>query len=146
MSLLKTNFFYEAGGYDPIHIVTGVEDRDLGRRIALIGNVAYTPSVVAQVRVGEVGSSTNWKVIAEGDRWGRDKALQIPNALNRMRTSANTSYWRGRGSRAYFASTVWNLKRGNLLVSVERLFAGFSLTGSNIFSADYWRGLRTKIK
>jgi len=29
--------------------VTGVEDRDLGRRIALIGNVAYTPNALKVV-------------------------------------------------------------------------------------------------
>ena len=126
-SLLKTHSFYMAGAYHPIHILTGVEDRDMGRRVALIGDVAYTPTVVAQVRIGEVGSSTNWNVIAEGDRWGREKALQAPNSFNRMRSSANIGYWRGRGSRAYFASTVWNLKRGSLFVAVERFFAGFGI-------------------
>jgi glycosyltransferase involved in cell wall biosynthesis len=145
-SLVKTTSFYLAGAYDTTRVVIGVEDRDIGRRVALIGEVAYTPNFVAQVRIGEVGSSTNWRVIAEGDRWGRDKVLQSPNALIRMFTSANASYWRGRGSRAYFASMVWNLKRGRPYVAVIRLFAGLMLTGSNIFSADYWHGLRTKIK
>lgn len=145
-SLLKAHSFYMAGAYDPAPIVTGVEDRDIGRRVALLGDIAYTPKVVAQVRIGEVGSSTNWKTIAEGDRWGREKVLQLPNALNRMRSSATKSYWRGRGSRAYFASMVWNLKRGGLFVAGERFFNGLLLTGSNAFSPDYWRGLRTKIK
>jgi glycosyltransferase involved in cell wall biosynthesis len=145
-SLLKTNSFYMAGAYDPASIVTGVEDRDLGRRIALIGDIAYIPNFVAQVRIGEVGSSTNWKVIAEGDRWGREKAMHAPNAFNRMRTSANIGYWRGRGSRAYFASMVWNLKRGSLFVAISRFFSGLALTGLNVFSKGYWRGLRTKIQ
>jgi len=144
-SLLKAHSFYMAGAYDAAPIVTGVEDRDMGRRISLIGDIAYTSTVVAQIRIGEVGSSTNWSVIAEGDRWGREKALQAPNALKRMRSSANISYWRGRGSRAYFASMVWNMKRGSLFVAVERFFAGLALTGLNIFSSGYWRGLRTKI-
>lgn len=145
-SLLKTNPFYMAGAYDPIHILTGVEDRDVGRRVALIGDLAYTRTVVAQVRIGQAGSSTNWNIIAEGDRWGREKALQAPNALKRMRASAKTRYWRGRGSRAYFASMVWNIKRGSLFVAIERLFGGLALTGLNIFVPDYWRGLRTKIQ
>jgi glycosyltransferase involved in cell wall biosynthesis len=145
-SLLKAHSFYMAGAYDPAPIVTGVEDRDMGRRIALIGDIAYTPSVVAQIRIGEVGSSTNWNVIAEGDRWGREKALQSSDALKRMQTSANTSYWCGRGSRAYFASMVWNLQRGSLFVAVSRFFGGLVLTGLNIFSRGYWHGLRTKIQ
>ena len=45
--------------------ITGVEDRDLGRRVALADAVAYTPAVVASIRIGEVGSSTNWATIAE---------------------------------------------------------------------------------
>ena len=76
-SLLKAHSFYMAGAYDPIPILTGVEDRDMGRRVALIGDVASTSTVVAQVRIGEVGSSTNWKMIAEGDRWGRETPYKV---------------------------------------------------------------------
>jgi glycosyltransferase involved in cell wall biosynthesis len=145
-SLLKTHSFYMAGAYDPAPIVTGVEDRDIGRRVALLGDVAYTPAVIAQVRIGEVGSSTNWRMIAEGDRWGREKALQALNSFGRMRASATSNYLRGRGSRAYFASMVWNLKRRSLFIAVSRLFGGLALTGLNVFSTGYWRGLRTKIR
>jgi len=143
-SLLKAEPFFRAGAYDPIPMLTGVEDRDVGRRLALFGSLAYTPSVVAQVRIGEEGSSTNWDAIAEGDRWGREKALQTYGALARIRSSAISSYWRGRASRAYFASSVWNLKHRNLLVAISRLLSGISLTGSYIFSTGYWIGLRTK--
>ena len=141
-SLLKAKSFFAAGAYDPAPILTGVEDRDVGRRLALLGNIAYTPTVVAQVRIGEVGSSTNWKMIAEGDRWGREKILYAPKAYRRVRASTTSSYWRGRVSRTYFASTVWNTKGGRLLTALSRLFAGLRMTGLQFFSADYWRGLR----
>lgn len=35
-SLLKTTSFFMAGGYDPMPTLTGVEDRDVGRRLALM--------------------------------------------------------------------------------------------------------------
>jgi glycosyltransferase involved in cell wall biosynthesis len=145
-SLLKTSSFFVAGGYDPTPTLTGVEDRDVGRRLALMGTLAYAPVVVAQVRIGEVGSSTNWKVISEGDRWGREKALQAPNSLKRLRESATSSYWRGRVSRAFFASMIWNLKQRKIFLALSRLIDGLTMTSLNIFSPDYWRGLGTKIQ
>jgi hypothetical protein len=145
-SLLKTKAFFTVGGYDPTPILTGVEDRDLGRRIAMIGTIDFISALVAQVRIGQLGSSTNWAVIAEGDRQGREKSLQTPSSFGRLRVSASTPYWRGRVSRAYFASMIWNLKHKSLLVATSRFFAGLAMSGVNIFLPDYWRGLRTKIK
>lgn len=145
-SMLKTQDFFRVGGYDPAPSLTGVEDRDLGRRIAYLGTIAHTPAMVAQVRIGLFGSSTNWATIAEGDRWGREKALQASKALKRLKASVRNSYWRGRVSRAYFASMVWNLKQGNPLVSTSRLLSGLAMTGLYIFSKGYWHGLRTKIQ
>ena len=145
-SLLKTKQFFMAGAYDPAPTLTGVEDRDLGRRIALVSTIAYTSAVVARIRIGEIGSSTNWATIAEGDRRGREKALQAHNAFNRLRESANSSYWRGRVARAYFASMVWNMKRRNPLIATGRLMAGLAITGLHLFSPDYWHGLNTRIR
>lgn len=145
-SLLKASSFFTAGAYDPIPALTGVEDRDVGRRVALIGTLAYVPDVVAQVRIGEVGSTTNWKMISEGDRWGREKALQAPNSFKRLHESATSSYWRGRVSRAFFASMIWNLKQRNVFVAVSRLMGGMFMAGLSAFSIEYWRGLRTKIQ
>jgi glycosyltransferase involved in cell wall biosynthesis len=145
-SLLKTSSFFAAGAYDPTPVLTGVEDRDVGRRVALMGTLVHVPVVVAQVRIGEVGSTTNWKMISEGDRWGREKALQAPNSFKRLHESATSSYWRGRVSRAFFASMIWNLKQRNVFVAVCRLLSGMFMAGLSAFSIEYWRGLRTKIQ
>lgn len=145
-SLLQSQHFHAVGGYDPNPTLTGVEDRDLGRRMALTGAIAYTPAVVAQIRIGEQGSTTNWSILAEGDRLGREKALSAPNALSSLFASAQSSYWHGRVSRAYFASMVWNLQHKQLLVATSRACSGVAFTGRHTFSADFWRGLGTKIK
>src|SRR5215212_9461100 len=68
-SLVKTEAFFRVGAFDPDPRLIGVEDRDVGRRLALSGNIAHTPAMVAEVRMGEVGSTTNWKTIAQSDQW-----------------------------------------------------------------------------
>jgi glycosyltransferase involved in cell wall biosynthesis len=146
VSLLQARQFYAVGGFDPHPTITGVEDRDLGRRMALTGAVAYTPAIVAKIRIGEQGSTTNWATLAESDRRGREKVLSAQNAFARLRTSANSSYWRGRVSRAYFASMVWNLRRKNLFAAASRATAALAFAGAHTLSADFWHGLRTKIK
>lgn len=145
-SLINANYFHTAGAFDPNPVITGVEDRDLGRRIALKGDVAYTPAVVAKIRIGQAGSTTNWAKIATGDRWGREKALSVQIAFARLQASANSSYWQGRVSRAYFASMIWNLKRKNISIAINRALAGLAFTDRQMFSTHFWHGLRTKIK
>ena len=145
-SLLKAKSFFIAGAYDPVPILNGVEDRDIGRRIAFYGDVAYTHTLVAQVRIGEVGSSTNWKVIAEGDRWGREKALRMQESFKRLRTSATSSFMRGRVVRAYIASMCFNLRQSNFFMAISRGLTGLAMAGLNVFRINFWRGIKTKIK
>ena len=143
-SLLHKEYFFAAGTFDPL--IAGVEDRDLGRRIALRGSVAYMPVVVAKIRIGEQGSTTQWKFLAEDDRWGREKALGLHGAFARLRSSTASAYWRGRVSRAYVASAVWNSKRWQMLTAANRVTAGLALAGWHTLSPDFWNGLRTKVR
>ena len=144
VSLIEAEAFFRAGAFDPT--ITGVEDRDLGRRLALIGDIAFTDDLVAQIRTGEQGSTTDWNRIAEDDRWGREKALSHLNAFECLRASTNSSYLHGRVSRAYFASAVWNMKNKNLYTAISRLFTGCYFTGVHTFRKEFWRGLRYRFK
>lgn len=143
-SLIETDLFYKVGAFDPM--IIGVEDRDLGRRLALQGEIASTNLITSEIRIGSLGSTTNWEILAEDDRWGREKALSIPNAFTRLHASANDNYWRGRVTRAYGASVLWNIKHKNWLIALSRLLAGISFSGISITSNDYWQGVNTKIK
>jgi len=118
-SLVRADRVRAVGGFDPE--LVGVEDRDLGRRLALDGEVAGMSASVARIRVGRLGSTTDWSRIAELDRQGREKALREPGALERARDSARSSYLRGRVCRAYLASAGWNARRGGLLVAARRV-------------------------
>jgi glycosyltransferase involved in cell wall biosynthesis len=140
-SLLDARTFHSAGAFDPSPRIIGVEDRDLGRRMAFYGSVAFLPELVAQIRIGEQGSTTNWDTIAESDRWGREKALSMEESLARLRDSAYSGFWRGRVSRACFASSIWNLKRKNLLIAVSRAAAGLFFANWRTLTPDFWRGM-----
>jgi glycosyltransferase involved in cell wall biosynthesis len=145
-SLLMTDRFHAIGGFDTDPKIIGVEDREVGRRMALFGSIAYVPTIVAQIRIGELSSMTNWRIISEGDRIGREKALTMENAFARLRASASSAYLHGRVSRAYFASMVWNLNHKNAFTAASRATAGLAFAGRHILSPDFWRGLKTKIK
>jgi len=144
-SLLHAARFFEIGGFDPTPALIGVEDRDLGRRMALCGSITMVRAVVARVRIGQESSTTDWSVVAERDRQGREKALSAPRAFARLRDSARSSYWRGRVSRAYFASAVWNLQRANMLTAFGRATKGVALANRFALTAPYWRGIATRI-
>jgi glycosyltransferase involved in cell wall biosynthesis len=143
-SLLLSTYFDAAGRFDPL--LKGTEDRDLGRRIALRGAVACTAAVIAKIRIGERGSTTVWNLLAETDRWGREKALSCHGALARIRSSPLSAYWHGRVSRAYFASSVWNLKRKQILTAASRASAGLALASWHTLWPDFWNGLRIKVR
>ncbi len=148
-SLLDSKYFFKAGCFDPK--ITGVEDRDLGRRLVMLGNIRHTHTSVAQIRIGIVGSTTNWSIIAEGDRSSRENALNLKGSFGRLWDSAKTcswhgqvkrSYWHGRVCRSYFASLAWNLKQGNLLLALSRGLAGLAFMNWRMLAPDFWRGMR----
>ena len=145
VSMLDNREFFLAGGFDTAAALLGVEDRDVGRRMALRGNVAGTRDYVAQIRIGQFGSTTNWGILAEGDRVGREKALGAPQAAARLRESACSSYWRGRVARAYAASTAWNLNRRAWATAASRGSMGLAVTGRSALTRGFWEGLRTRI-
>lgn len=142
-SLLRAKQFFAVGAFDPQ--ITGVEDRDLGRRMARSGTVVGTTAVVAKIRVGAQGSTTNWSTLAEQDRWGREKVLREQDAFARLWKSANSSYLHGRVSRAYFASMVWNLQHKDIFAAASRVTLAIAFAGWHVVSTAFWRGLRTKI-
>ena len=107
-SLLKATSFFDVGDSTPDFLPVKIEN--LGRRLAMFYNINFIPDCVSQIRIGEAGSSTNWSLLSENDRLGREKALSAPHTYARMRSSATSEYWRGRASRAYVASMIWNLK------------------------------------
>ncbi len=144
-SLLRAKEFYRAGEFDVYF--TAAQDRDLGRRISLLGEVAKTPALITQIRVGQIKSSTNWARLPEFDREGREKVLNQPGVFARLWDLSNRSgYLHGRVSRAYLASAVWNLKHKNIFTSFSRLVSLGIFGIPFVFSPEFWEGLRSHVQ
>lgn len=141
-SLIKASAFFAIGGFNPL--LTGPEDIDLERRMALRYNFAVTNSVVACVRMKPEDSTTKYEQHPMASRRARENILNEPGVFARMRASADSAYWQGRIVRAYLTSAVWNLRhqRGTTALSRTVLGAiGMALAVRHLVAKDFWRAL-----
>jgi glycosyltransferase involved in cell wall biosynthesis len=141
-SMIQARAFFEIGGFNPF--IRGTEDEDLCRRAALHGEFANTPQVLACLFRGKTWStSTNYRRAPVDTKLSRDLILAKHHVLRRFRTSADSSYWRGRILRVYLSTVAWNLNRRNYSTALSRavhglIYLGFSIM--HIFTRDYWAG------
>jgi glycosyltransferase involved in cell wall biosynthesis len=141
-SLIKAELFFELGGFNPL--LTGPEDIDLLRRVTQRSDIDNTPALVANVVMGEAGSTTDYVTHHIGSRWARDKLLDAKGAFSRLRDGAGTSFWHGRLLRIYLTSTVWNLQHKRIFTALSRLLYGLAsilLAGSRLLTIDFWRAV-----
>lgn len=142
-SVIQSRVFFQVGGFNPL--ICGTEDEDLCRRIASIGDFANTPDVVACLFRGQMwNTSTNYRRAPEDTKYSRDLILSTPGIFQRLRFSANSSYWSGRVLRVYLSTLVWNLRRKRFFTFLSRLLYSFvfaALSIRYIFSREYWAGL-----
>lgn len=146
-SMIQAEAFFATGGFEPL--ISGPEDIDLLRRVALHGDLASMDAVVSCLGMGEEGSSTDTARHAERSRWAREKILHQAGVFGRMRGSANPPEWRGRWVRIYVTSALWNLKKGNWLIAISRLIHGlmaFSLALSAWFDGEFWQAMATSYR
>jgi glycosyltransferase involved in cell wall biosynthesis len=147
-SLIRADRFFEAGGFDPF--ICGTEDLDLCRRLALTGEFANTPAVVACLFRGPTWqSSTDYGRAARDTRRSRDGVFDQPRTLSRLIGSANeaadSAYWFGRLSRAYSSTVRLNLENRRFLVAASRALAAgatAAAAGHRALSSRYWEGVR----
>lgn len=141
-SFINSRVFFEVGGFNPL--ISGPEDIDLLRRIALHSAIAGTSEPVAFIEMGQEGSSTDYGRHAEASRFARELILDQKEAFTRMHLSAKSSYWRGRLVRVYLTSTAWNIQRNRLMTAASRAtlgIAGFISTGRRGLSKEFLRAL-----
>ncbi len=141
-SLIRSDIFFKVGGFDPLLI--GPEDIDLLRRITLNSHIVETSVLVAYIVRGKKGSTTNYDTHSLGSRQAREKILESPEAFTRLRNTAETDFWRGRFSRIYLTSTIWNLQNKRLSTALSRALSSMRtmlFAQSSLFSASYWAAL-----
>jgi glycosyltransferase involved in cell wall biosynthesis len=142
-SLIDRKAFLRVGGFDPELPWRADLDRHIQCQLALLSDFDSTNQPVAAVRLsgGEVGTA-DWSWIVDDHRIFREKELNLPGALPRMRDSVQGDiFLRGRACRAYLISAILNLKDGNFNVASDRFLALLRLSGLYPLSSNYWRGL-----
>jgi glycosyltransferase involved in cell wall biosynthesis len=138
-SIIERNIFFKIGGFNPL--LTGPEDIDLLRRVLLVGEVAETQNLIANVIMGGEGSSTDYVQHPHESRLAREDILDAPNTFQRMRTSASGSIWFGRMLRVYLTSAVWNLMHRRFSHALSRIFhaiLNLIMAGISLLSKDFW--------
>lgn len=138
-SLIESKTFFESGGFNP-HI-SGPEDIDLLRRIALKSDISEIPTIVTYLVRSKQGTTTDYGSHPEKSRWAREQILDESGVFSRMLASANSDYWRGRMLRIYFTSTIWNLQHKRLAIAASRFASGLAvivLSHFRIFSVKFW--------
>jgi glycosyltransferase involved in cell wall biosynthesis len=141
-SLINTEHFFKAGGFDPR--LTVCQDKDICRRILLRGELASTRAPVVYIMRDRERSTTAYDRANAFSVWSRDNVLNERGSFARMWASAKGSYWRGRLIRAYLTCIYWNLFHGKILNAVGRAMgalAGLLLSCADIISVDFWRAL-----
>jgi glycosyltransferase involved in cell wall biosynthesis len=149
-SIIDSAAFFAVGGFASLSsLLGGFEDIDLSRKIALYYDMASRSEVVACIRAGDEGSTTNYVDVIQQNRQSRERALSAPESFARMTASARASsshpgYWFGRVFYYYLASMMWNARRMHPSTTGSRgayAVAAFAVAGRHIMSADFWRGL-----
>jgi glycosyltransferase involved in cell wall biosynthesis len=141
-SLIETNTFFKVGGFNPL--ISGPEDIDLLRRVALIGDLAEIQVVVSNVSMGDLGSTTDYGSSPQTSRWAREDIIDSPQVFTRMNASAYNPFWKGRVLRVYLTSVIWNIQQKRFFTAASRGVFGllcFLLAGYSLLSFDYWQAV-----
>lgn len=145
-SLIRSHAFFQIGGFNPL--ISGTEDEDLCRRIALHGDFVHTPDVIACLFRGQTwNTSTNYQRAPLDTKYSRDLILSTSGSFPRFRSSVNSSYWSGRVLHVYLSTLGWNLRKKRFFTASSRLFysaAFFVLSLKHLFSRQYWAGVRAE--
>ena len=142
-SLIRADAFFEIGGFNPL--ICGTEDEDLCRRTAYYGEFANTPDLVACLFRGQTwDTSTNYRRAPVDTKISRDLILSKSDSLQRLKTSADSSYIWGRILRVYLSTVSFNWSKRRFFTAVNRLLYSLIVllfSFRYIWSREYWRGL-----
>ena len=148
-SIVDANAFFKAGGFAMLESLKGgFEDIHLTRQIAHKYEFQNVPKLVACVRSGDTGSTTNYVDMFIQNRQSREKILGSPGSYHRLISSARNNptrngYWQGKVVYYSLISAFRNLRARRLFTTGSRvLFAliGFLTAGRYLFQAEFWHG------
>ncbi len=143
-SLIRTESFFLAGGFDPNYQV--VEDLDLLRRITVVGDIANTKDVVAIIRRGSERNKTDTPDALPYIRLSRGKIMSGPGVFRRLYQSAGDSaFLHGLILRIFLTVLAENIRNKRWLQSFSKsVWIAVAIFRSLRFltSRYYWHAVR----
>jgi hypothetical protein len=130
-------------------LMGGFEDIHLARQVAYQKDFLNIPRLVACIRSGDSGSTTNYVDMFIQNRQSRELNLNMPGSYQRLISSAHhnrarNGYWHGKVVYYFLVSAAQNIRAKRFFVAASRIFhavAGFLRAGKYFLQADFWRGL-----
>jgi len=147
ISLIKTEAFFAVDGFPPTRFNS--EDKYLLRRIALVSLINGTSELVSCVRRGAGDSTVNMERVVPVSRFLREIVLDQEGVFLRLHDSAKEPFWKGKFTRVYLTSGIWNIHHRSILKSLSRFLFGLIsilMAGANILSKEYWKALLTPLQ
>jgi glycosyltransferase involved in cell wall biosynthesis len=148
-SIVDTHAFFKVGGFAMLESLGGgFEDVHLTRQIASKYEFQNIPKLVACIRSGDTGSTTNYADMFIQNQQSREKILESPGSYQRLRASARdnltrTAYWHGKVVYYALGSAVRNFKARRPFTAGSRMLLAlmsFLTAGPYLFQAEFWRG------
>lgn len=148
-SIVDANAFFKVGGFAMLESLNGgFEDIHLTRQIAVNYEFLNIPKLVACIRSGDAGSTTNFAGMFSQNQESREKILKLPGSYQRLISSARDNptrngYWQGKVVYYLLGSAVRNFRARRLFTAGSRtLFAlvGLLTAGPYLFRAEFWHG------
>jgi len=141
-SFFESKVFFEVGGFNPRFV--WAEDWDIGRWVALRGDVVSTHLPVACLVRDKENTTTNYNKGGVCNILSIDLILDEKRSFTRMLASAKNNYWRGKMVRTYLIGMVWNLRERKFLKALSRASeaaGSLILFAAHMTSLVFWKSL-----
>jgi glycosyltransferase involved in cell wall biosynthesis len=149
-SIVEARVFHKLGGFARLESLKGgFEDIDLTRHIALEHDFMNISKLLAVIRSGDQGSTTNYTDMFVQNRQSRESNLDLPGSYQRLFSSARDNptskgYWYGKAVHYLLVSAILNFRSGRYAVSTRRVFhavAGTVAAGKHLLQSDFWNAV-----
>ncbi len=141
-SLVRSDLFFEAGGFDPRYPTS--EDMDLMMRMSLRSDLVRVPELVFRYSEGMEESASPRSMDVEYLLEAHETIFDQPDALRRALASATSVYWRAQLVRNYLISVKRNARAGAYgKLGLRLLQAGQVVVRSGLDSLRpaFWRSV-----
>jgi glycosyltransferase involved in cell wall biosynthesis len=140
-TLFERSMVLKSGAFSPAY--STLEDYDFLIRFALLAPLDFTDSIILCQRISSTDSSTDWSTAEANNRRMREAHIGLPEMFRRVLESSRPDpFARGRVTRTYLSSFMWNVKHDRPFTGAGRLAAAMRLAAPSVVSPSFWRGLR----